>query len=72
MNKDTGTGLSEDQVTDIVKKKRKRPDRTEALTPHYAPGDMSVMIQNAMNLSSMGPVDMYVPEQVEQRMMHAT
>ena len=66
---DNGTGLSEDQVTDIVKKKRKRPDRTEALTPHYAPGDMSVMIQNAMNLASMGPVDMYVPEQVEQRMM---
>ena len=67
MNKDTGTGLSEDQVTDIVKKKRKRPDRTEALTPHYPPGTMSRMITDAMNLSSMGPVDMYVPEQVEKR-----
>lgn len=63
------TALTTEQVQEVVKKKRKRPDRTEALTPHYAPGDMSVMIQNAMNLANMGPVDMYVPEQVEQRMM---
>ena len=65
---DNGTGLSEDQVTDIVKKKRTRPDRTEALTPKYAKGDMSRMITNAMELSSMGDVDMYDPEQVERRM----
>ena len=64
---DNGVGLSDDQVTDIVKKKRKRPDRTEALTPNYPPGTMSRMITDAMNLSSMGPVDMYVPEQVEKR-----
>lgn len=63
------TALTTEQVQEVVKKKRKRPDRTEALTPHYAPGDMSVMIQNAMNLANMGPVDMYVPEQVEQRMI---
>ena len=30
---------------------------------------MSKMITDAMNLSSMGPVDMYDPEQVEQRVM---
>ena len=67
MNSKNGAGLSDDQVTDIVKKKRKRPDRTEALTPHYEPGEMSTMIMNSINLSSMGDVDMYEPEQVEQR-----
>lgn len=68
-NKKTGTELSEEQVTNVVKQKRKRPDRTEALTPTYEPGVMSEMITNAMNLANMGPVDMYDPEQVEQRMM---
>jgi hypothetical protein len=69
MTSDNGTNLSDDQITDVVKKKRKRPDRTEALMPQYNPGDMSRMIQNAVNLSNMGPVDMYDPEQVERRMM---
>ena len=64
---DNGTGLSEDQVTDIVKKKQRRPQRSENYQPHYAKGDMSKMITDSMNLSSMGDVDMYVPEQVEQR-----
>ena len=65
---DKETMLSDDQVTDIVKKKRKRPDRTEALTPSYEPGDMARMIMNAVDLSSMGPVNMHDPAQVEQRM----
>lgn len=69
MPRKTVTDLSDEQVTDIVKQKRKRPDRTEALTPHYEKGDMSMMITNAMNLANMGPVDMYEPEQVEQRVM---
>ena len=64
---DNGTGLSEDQVTDIVKKKQCRPQRSENYKPHYAKGDMSRMITDAMNLSSMGEVDMYDPGQVEQR-----
>ena len=67
-----GAALSDEQVTDIVKQKRKRaprPDRTEALTPHYEPGEMSKMITDAMNLSNMGDVDMYDPDQVERRMM---
>ena len=69
--KDNQSAISDEQVTDIVKqkKKRTRPDRTEALTPQYEPGDMARMITNAVNLSSMGPVDMYDPEQVERRMM---
>lgn len=64
-----GTALTTEQVQEVVKKKRTRPDRTEALTPKYEPGTMATMITNAMNLSSMGEVDMYDPEQVEQRMM---
>jgi len=68
-NKKTGTDLTEEQVTDVVKKKRKRPDRTEALTPTYEPGVMSEMITNAMNLANMGDVDMYDPDQVERRVM---
>jgi hypothetical protein len=73
MNKKTGTDLSDEQVTDIVKQKqkRKRPDRTEALSPHYEPGDMSRMIQNALDLSNMGKVDMHNPEAVEQRVNEA-
>lgn len=65
--------LSESQVTDIIetKKKRSRPDRTEALTPHCEPGEMSNMILNALNLSKMGKVDMHDPEAVERRVDEA-
>lgn len=63
--------LSNDQVTEIVKKKRKRPDRTEALTPHYEPGEMSTMILNALNLSKMGKINMHDPEAVERRVDEA-
>ena len=69
MKTDNGAGLTDEQVTDIVKKKRKRPDRTEALTPHYEPGEISQMLTDAMNLANMGEVDMYDPEQVERRVM---
>ena len=64
---DNSTGLSEGQVTDIVKKKQRRPARSEALAPHYEPGDMARMITDSINLSSMGPVDMHDPVQVEER-----
>lgn len=64
-----GTNLSDEQVTDIIKQKHKRPKRSEDYQPHYEPGDMSRMITNAMELSNMGPVDMYDPDQVEKRMM---
>lgn len=63
MDKDT-----QDKVVDIVQKqKHKRPKRSEEYLPQYEPGDMSRMITDAMNLSSFGPVDINVPEQVEQR-----
>lgn len=70
-SKKTETGLSDEQVTDIVKAKRKRPDRTEALTPHYEPGEMSTMIIHALELSKMGKVDMHDPEAVERRVDEA-
>ena len=66
----TGTELSVEQVKEVVTK-RKRPDRTEALTPHYEPGEMSNMIMNALNLSKMGKVNMHDPEAVERRVDEA-
>lgn len=66
-----GTDLTDEQATEIVKKKRKRPDRTEALSPHYEPGDMSRMIMNALTLSNMGKVDMHDPQAVERRVDEA-
>ena len=63
--------LSDEQITDVVKKKRKRPDRTEYVSTHYDKGDMSRMIRNAMDLANMGPVDMHDPAQVEKRMNEA-
>lgn len=62
------TALSDEQAAEVVKKKRKRPDRTEYVSTHYEKGDMSRMITDAMNLANMGPVDMHDPEQVEKRM----
>jgi len=65
----TGTELSTEQVTEIVKQKHKRPKRSENYQPHYDKGDMSRMITDAMNLANMGPVDINDPDQVEQRVM---
>ena len=65
------SGLSDEVVSDVVRPKRKRPDRTEALSPHYEKGDMSRMIQNALDLSMMGKVDMHDPEAVTQRVNQA-
>ena len=65
------SGLSDEVVSGIVKPKRKRPDRTEALSPHYEKGEMSRMIQNALDLSNMGKIDMHDPEAVERRVDEA-
>ena len=69
MTDQNGTNLSDEQITDVVKQKQKRPKRSEEYLPHYEPGDMSRMISNAVNLANMGPVDMYNPEAVEKRVM---
>ena len=61
---------TENKVVDIVtKQKHKRPKRSEEYLPQYEKGDMARMITDAMNLSRFGPVDINVPEQVEQRVM---
>ena len=59
----------QDNIVDLVqqKKKQKRPGRTEELIPHCAPGEMSTLIRQAMDLSSFGPIDTNNTQQVEQR-----
>ena len=61
--------LSDEQITQVVK--HRRPKRSEDLQPHYEPGEMSRMIQNALDLSQMGKVDMHDPEAVERRVNEA-
>ena len=68
-NTGTGTELSEEQVQAVVK--HKRPKRSENYLPHYAPGEMSQMIQHALDLSKMGKVNMHDPEAVERRVDEA-
>ena len=44
-------------ATEIVKKKRTRPDRTEALIPHTEPGEMSKMLMQAMTIQHWPAID---------------
>lgn len=71
MKKENGSGLSDEQVTDIVKQKHRRPKRSEEYLPKYEPGDMSRMITDAMNLANMGPVDINDSDAVEERVNQA-
>ena len=57
----------DDVVTDIVKQKRKRPDRTEALTPNCEPGEISKMLGQAVTISHWPPFDTNDPQQMSQR-----
>lgn len=54
-------------VTDVIKKKQKRPGRTEELIPHTEPGEMSLLVNQALQLSAFGPVDTNDADQVDQR-----
>lgn len=56
-------------VTDIVqqKKKRTRPDLTEALTPHCEPGEIAAMIRNAMVISHWPEIDSNNADQIAER-----
>ena len=56
-----------DAVTDIVKKKRKRPDLTEMMTPHTEPGEMADMLSKAMTISHWPDIDTNDPDQVKDR-----
>lgn len=63
------TDTTESTSTDVVQKKPKypRPKRSENYLPHTKPGEMSKMIQNAMDIASFGPLDSNSPEEVENR-----
>lgn len=56
-----------DAVTDIVKKKRTRPDLSELQTPHTEPGEISKMLSQAVTLSHLPPIDTNNAEQVAAR-----
>lgn len=58
-----------DQIVDIVqqKKKRTRPDRTEAMTPHTEPGEIAKMLSQAITISHWPPIDTDDPQQVADR-----
>lgn len=60
--------MREDEALDLVKKiKKKRPDRTEALSVHTEPGEMGQMIQNAMAIYNLPAIDTNDNAQVSQR-----
>lgn len=60
------TALSE-VANDVVKKKRKRPDLTEMMTPHCEPGEISTMIKNTMDISHWPDINTNDPQQVTER-----
>lgn len=60
--------MREDEALDLVKKiKKKRPDRTEALSVHTEAGEMGQMIQNAMAIYNLPAIDTNDNAQVSQR-----
>lgn len=60
--------MREDEAIDLVKKvKRKRPDRTDDLSVHTEPGEMGMMIRNAMAIYNLPAIDTNDEEQVRQR-----
>lgn len=54
-------------TTSEKKPKRKRPDRTEALSVHTDPGDNRHYLQHTMAMFDWPEVDMREPEQVRER-----
>lgn len=57
----------DDVIKDVVKKKRTRPDKTEFLTPHCEPGEISTMLSQAVTIMNWPKIDTNDPDQVEQR-----
>ena len=54
-------------AAEVAKKKRTRPDRTEALIPHTKPGEISQMIAKAMIIQHWPEIDTNDAEQVAAR-----
>ena len=68
MPKKTITANSVNEAaTEIVKKKRSRPDLTELQTPHMAPGKTGELVQHVLNISMMPKIDTNNAEQIMQR-----
>lgn len=59
----------EEAVTDVVKKKRSRPDLHEARIPQTKPGEMAKMIKQAMTISQWPQIDTDDPDQVAERIV---
>ena len=68
-NKKTGTELSEEQVTDVVKKKNRGSDWMKELSADYPsePGENARYIRNALASWDLPPIDISDPEQVKER-----
>ena len=67
-DKQTGTDLSEDQVTDIVKKKNRGSNWMKDLSADSGePGDNSRFIRYALEAWDLPPIDISDPEQVKER-----
>lgn len=59
--------LSDEQVTDIVKKKQGRRDIGAFVNPDVAPGENARFIRFAMAAWDLPPIDISDPEQVKER-----
>lgn len=69
-NKKTGTELSEEQVTDVVKKKNRGSDWMKELSADYPsePGENARYIRNALASWDLPPIDISDPKQVQERL----
>ena len=69
MTTDNGTELSNEQATEVVKKKRNRPDLANFGAENAEPGDNARYLRHAMASLNLPPIDVSDPKQVEQRIM---
>lgn len=58
---------TENKIVDLVQKKRKRPDKTEYLTPHCEPGEISKMLSQAVTIANWPEIDTDDADQVIRR-----
>lgn len=58
---------TDEQIVDVVKKKRTRPDKTEFLTPHCEPGEVSRMMANTMAIANWPEIDTNDADQIISR-----
>ena len=66
-NASTGNELTTEQVSQVVKKKRNRPDLANFGAENAEPGDNTRYLRYAMASLNLPPIDVADPKQVEQR-----